>query len=144
MMRDADDDGDPVDPGNPSGPHSNYQKEGLFSGSQSLFDDMLGGNIEEWTVINRAPSDHPFHIHQNPFLLTHINGQALPVPEWRDTILVPAATGGGGDINAAIHGTVTFRTFLHPDFVGKSLMHCHVLTHEDFGMMQMIEIMPQP
>lgn len=144
MMRDADDEGDPVDPGNPAGPRSNYQKQGLFDGSKSLFDDMLGGNIEEWTVINRTRSDHTFHIHQNPFLLTHINGEVLPVPEWRDTILVPAATGGNGDINAANYGTVTFRTYLHPDFIGNMLMHCHVLTHEDFGMMQMLEIKPGP
>jgi FtsP/CotA-like multicopper oxidase with cupredoxin domain len=142
MMRDADDDGIPIDPGNPSGPHTNYQKGGLFTADRSLFDDMLGGNIEEWTVINRATSDHSFHIHQNPFLLTHINGQPLPIPEWRDTILVPGATGGGGNINAATYGSVTFRTYLHPRYQGKILTHCHVLTHEDFGMMQMLEIKP--
>lgn len=143
MMRDADDEGEPVDPVNfPSGPRSNYRKEGLFNVDESLFDDMIGGNIEEWTVINRSPSDHSFHIHQNPFLLTHINGQPLPEPEWRDTILVPGATGGNGNINAAMFGTVTLRTYLHPDYIGKILTHCHVLTHEDFGMMQMIEIKP--
>jgi FtsP/CotA-like multicopper oxidase with cupredoxin domain len=142
MMRDADDDGVPIDPGNPSSPHTNYQKEGLFTAGQSLFDDMHGGNIEEWTVINRGSSDHSFHIHQNPFLLTHINGQPLPIPEWRDTILVPGATGEGGNINAATHGTVTFRTYLHPEYLGKILTHCHVLTHGDFGMMQMLEIKP--
>ncbi len=140
MMRDADDSGDPMDPGNPSGPRTNYQKEGLFTADQPLFEDMRGGNIEEWSVINRNFSDHSFHIHQNPFLLTHINGQPLPTPEWRDTILVPGATGGGGNINAATYGTVTFRTYLHPDYLGKILMHCHVLTHEDFGMMQMLEL----
>jgi len=140
MMRDDDDDGEPVNPAAPSGPHTNYQKEGLYNGTVPLFDDMRAGNIEEWTVVNRASSDHSFHIHQNPFLLTHINGEAIPVPEWRDTILVPAAIGGGGNINAATPGTVTFRTYLHPDFLGKMLMHCHVLPHEDFGMMQMLEI----
>jgi FtsP/CotA-like multicopper oxidase with cupredoxin domain len=79
---------------------------------------------------------------QNPILLTHINGQPLPVPEWRDTILVPAATGGGGNINAATWGTVKFRMYLHPAFWGRSLMHCHVIPHEDFRMMQMLEIKP--
>ena len=142
MMRDADDDGEQTDPGNPSGPRTNYQKEGLFTADQPLYDDMRGGNIEEWTVINRNASDHSFHIHQNPFLLTHINRQPLPIPEWRDTILVPAAVGGAGNINDAIFGTVTFRTFLHPDFLGEILMHCHVLTHEDFGMMQKLELKP--
>ena len=143
MLRDADDDGEPVDPVNPSGSHTNYRKEGLFTADQSLFDDMRAGNIEEWTVINRNMADHSFHIHQNPFLLTHINGQPLREPEWRDTILVPGATGGGGGINAAGYGTVTFRTYLHPDHLGKILAHCHILTHGDFGMMQMLEIRPE-
>ncbi len=143
LMRDADDEGVPVDPDNlPSGPRTNYQKEGLFDADETLFDDMYGGNIEEWTVINRSRTDHSFHIHQNPFLLTHINGQPLPKPEWRDTILVPGATGGGGNINAATFGTVTLRMYVHPDYIGRTLTHCHVLTHEDFGMMQMLEIKP--
>jgi FtsP/CotA-like multicopper oxidase with cupredoxin domain len=142
MMRDADDVGVPVDPANPTGPHTDYEKDGLFNHEEPLFDDLRGGNIEEWTVVNRNFSDHSFHIHQNPFLLTHINGEPLPMPEWRDTILVPSAVGGNGNINDAVHGTVTFRTYIHPDFVGEILMHCHVLTHEDFGMMQKLEIVP--
>ena len=103
---------------------------------------MHGGNIEEWTVLNRGRSDHSFHIHQNPFLVTHINGQPLPVPEWRDTMLVPAATGGGANINLAVPGSITMRTYLHPDYTGRIITHCHMLTHEDFGMMQALEIKP--
>ena len=140
MMRDADDDGVAVDPLAPDGPRTGYRKEGLFAADQPLFDDMLAGNIEEWTISNRTFSDHPFHIHQNPFLLTHINGEALPVAEWRDTILVPAATGGNGNINAAVYGSVTFRTHFDANFPGKFVMHCHVLTHEDIGMMQALEV----
>ncbi len=140
LMRDADDDGTPVDPSNPSGPHTDYRKEGLFTPREPLFDNMVAGNIEEWTVINRSSSDHSFHIHQNPFLLTHINGQPLPIPEWRDTILVPGAVGGGGNINAATYGSVTFRMHYQPDFPGRTLMHCHVVPHGDFGMMQELEI----
>ena len=123
-------------------------KEGLFTRNDPLYDDMFGGNFEEWTLINRSFSDHPFHIHVNPFLVTHINGQALPEPEWRDTILVPAATGGqvpdsnSRNINLADHGTITFRTFLDPLFPGSFVFHCHILTHEDVGMMQEIEILP--
>lgn len=126
MMRDDDD--------------VSYEKHGLFSMDEPLFDDMRAGNVEEWTVINRTRSDHSFHIHQNPFLVTHVNGLPLPVPEWRDTILVPAATGGGSNLNEADYGTVTIRMRLHPDYPGRMLMHCHVVMHEDFGMMQMLEI----
>ncbi len=136
MMRDADDTGIP----NPAeGPPFIFLKEGLFTAGAPLYsglEPMVTGTFEEWTVLNRSNSDHPFHIHQNPFLLTHINGVELERPEWHDTILVPAAdTSGGGNIvdNA---GSVTFRTWFDPITYGTYVMHCHILTHEDVGMMQ--------
>ena len=105
---------------------------------------MIAGNNEEWTIINRSFSDHPFHIHQNPFLLTHVNGIPLPVPEWRDTILVPRAVGEVPNIVNATPGTVTIRMHFDPNFTGKFVMHCHILTHEDVGMMQALEVIPAP
>jgi len=141
MARDADDEGIPNPVVDPEMPRIDYEKEGLFTSDEPLFDDMFGGNFEEWTLINRTNSDHPFHIHVNPFLITHINGQALPEPEWRDTILVPAAT-GSTNINEADYGTVTFRTYLDPLFPGDFVFHCHILTHEDVGMMQKLTVHP--
>ncbi len=129
-------------------PRIDYEKEGLFTSAEALFDDMFAGNFEEWTLINCSFSDHPFHIHVNPFLVTHINGEALPEPEWRDTILVPAATGGqvpgsnSRNINLADYGTITFRTYLDPLYPGSFVFHCHILTHEDVGMMQKITVLP--
>lgn len=129
MMLDADD-------------HGIWEKEGLFDHDKPLFSypgdtPMFGGALEEWTVINRTPSDHPFHIHVNPFLVTHINGVVLPVPEWRDTILVPAQTTTG---TTTVNGSVTFRTHYDPNYLGTFVMHCHILTHEDVGMMQALEV----
>jgi FtsP/CotA-like multicopper oxidase with cupredoxin domain len=66
MMRDADDKGVPNN--DPNMPRINFQKEGLFTPDQPLFEDMIADNYEEWTVINRSFSDHPFHIHQNHFV----------------------------------------------------------------------------
>ena len=148
IMRDADDTGVPSVPFDPSMPLVDFQKEALFTAGDPLFDNMFAGNFEEWTVINRSFSDHPFHIHINPFLLTHINGKPLPVPEWRDTILVPSAqpqpSQGGSSLPITspdvTFGSVTFRTRLDPDITGNTVMHCHILTHEDVGMMQEIEI----
>ncbi len=125
FMRDGDDFG----PG--------FGKQALFTHGQPLFSDMFAGAIEEWTIHNNSASDHPFHIHVNPFLLTHINGTPLPIPEWRDTVLVPAGTNQSP-------GTVTFRTHFHPDFTGRFVAHCHILSHEDIGMMQELEIKPAP
>jgi len=74
-------------------------------------------------------------------LITHINGEALPIPEWRDSILVPAAVGMVPFINEADYGSVTFRTYFNPRFPGPFVMHCHILTHEDINMMQVIEVL---
>ena len=91
MMRDADDVGRLTASPNQSMPRINFQKEGLFDPTKPLFPDMIAGNYEEWTVSNRSFSTHPFHIHQNHMLITKINGITLPLPEWHDTLLVPAA-----------------------------------------------------
>jgi FtsP/CotA-like multicopper oxidase with cupredoxin domain len=57
--------------------------------------------------------------------------------------LVPAAIlGPDGDINNATFGTVTFRTYLNPSFPGNFVFHCHILTHEDVGMMQKLTVLP--
>lgn len=147
MMRDADDNGVPNPVPNPEIPRVGYKKEGLFTESAPLFDDMISGNFEEWTIINRSFTDHSFHIHQNPFLVTHVNGQRLDTPEWHDTILVPGAVPqpdvGVVNINQARFGTVTFRTYFNPVTEGAFVMHCHLVQHEDIGMMQRVGIRPR-
>ncbi|HEY6692252.1 MAG TPA: multicopper oxidase family protein [Solirubrobacteraceae bacterium] len=90
------------------------------------------GAVEEWTVRNTSPSDHPFHIHQNPFLVTEIDGDQLgqpaaKLPLWLDTVNVPR------------HGSVTFRSRFE-DFAGKFVLHCHLIHHSDMGMMQVVEV----
>lgn len=80
--------------------------------------------------------DHPFHIHTNPFWLMRIevpddNGKLvniLPEPRWQDVIWLPRNG-----------GRVVFRSRF-PDYVGKMVNHCHILQHEDNGMMQEVEI----
>ena len=94
------------------------------------------GTAEEWTVVNgvdeKLPQHaHVFHIHVNPFKITRINGQVLDKPLWRDTYIL---TGNTGD-------SFTFQTnFL--DFTGKFVDHCHIVSHEDLGMMETIEVVP--
>ena len=94
MMRDADDTGTPSN--DPNMPRVNFVKDGLFNPDKPLFGDMIAGNYEEWTVFNRSFSDHPFHIHQNHFLLTKINGKPLATPEWHDTVRECPEIGGMG------------------------------------------------
>jgi FtsP/CotA-like multicopper oxidase with cupredoxin domain len=148
MMRDADDVGQPSS--NPSMPRINFKKEGLFDPTKPLFPDMIAGNYEEWTVYNRSFSDHPFHLHQNHVLITKINGITLPVPEWHDTLTVPAAVCPSSDpcqvppsnINNATPGSITFRTYFNPVTVGCFVAHCHTIDHEDLGMMQRMDVLP--
>lgn len=97
------------------------------------------GAVEEWTINNvqEMASLHPFHIHVNSFLVTSINGKAPAHPMWRDTIFLPK---DGYDMNG-FAGTLTFRSrFYH--YTGSYVLHCHMLQHEDIGMMQIVQVEP--
>jgi len=92
------------------------------------------GTAEEWTVVNDPDAKlnehaHVFHIHVNPFKVTKINGTAIDPPLWRDTFIL---TGNDGD-------SITFESNF-VDFKGRFVDHCHVLTHEDLGMMEIVEV----
>ncbi len=155
MVRDADDTGEvnpvcltsPTSPACLAMPRINFEKGGLFDPNTPLFNNMYAGNYEEWTVVNRSFSDHAFHIHQNPFLVTAVNGISLPVPEWHDTIIVPAAYPQPPPpitSPSVTFGSITFRTHFDPITVGALVTHCHLVQHEDIGMMQRIDIQPAP
>ena len=84
------------------------------------------GAVEEWTILNQHTDDHVFHIHTNPFQVVKVNGEAVE-PSWQDTAIVPRG------------GSLTFRSrFL--DFTGKFVLHCHMMNHEELGMMQIVEV----
>ena len=93
------------------------------------------GADEEWTIYNDTGGVHAFHIHVNPFFVTQINGVELaeddPRRRWQDTIGVPYE----GDEP----GSITYRTRFET-FAGKFVIHCHILRHEDLGMMQTVEV----
>jgi FtsP/CotA-like multicopper oxidase with cupredoxin domain len=85
------------------------------------------GAVEEWTVVNEHDNDHIFHIHTNPFQMVAINGEKLAERDWRDTVAVPR------------NGSVTFRSRVL-DFTGRFVNHCHMMNHEELGMMQVVEV----
>lgn len=95
------------------------------------------GAVEDWTIENRTGEAHAFHIHQIHFLVTAINGQAVANPQLMDTVTVPSWTGTGPYPN------VTMRMdFRDPNIAGSFLYHCHILDHEDGGMMATIVVNP--
>jgi FtsP/CotA-like multicopper oxidase with cupredoxin domain len=75
---------------------------------------------------------HPFHIHVNPCWVVKINGVAVE-PYWLDTIPLPA------EGTSEKPTSVTFRSRFD-DFKGLTVFHCHMLAHEDMGMMQAVDI----
>ncbi len=85
-------------------------------------------NIEIWTLTNNTPIAHPFHIHDVQFYVLDINGVAPPANQQgrKDVILVPA---GGG----VVRFITKFEDFYNDTI--PYMYHCHMLTHEDGGMM---------
>jgi FtsP/CotA-like multicopper oxidase with cupredoxin domain len=95
------------------------------------------GTTEEWTVQNRTLGDHVFHIHQTRFQTLAVNGTAVSDPALRDTINVPHWSGSGAYPSVKLR--VDFRS---PNIVGTFVYHCHILAHEDMGMMAAIQVLP--
>ncbi len=95
------------------------------------------GSVEDWTLANRTGEVHAFHIHQIHFLVMAINGVPVPNPEMQDTVIIPNWTGTGP------YPTVTVRMdFRDPNIAGTFVYHCHILDHEDGGMMAKIQVNP--
>jgi len=89
------------------------------------------GAIEEWTVRNESGELHDFHIHQTPFQVTEVNRVRQPFEGYQDIVNVP------------VHGEVkVIVPFTDPVMVGRFVYHCHLLSHEDKGMMATIEVTP--
>lgn len=83
------------------------------------------GEVEEWTIVNETGMSHPFHLHTWPFQVVDAGGW----PGWKDTVNIPA--------NARV--TIRIPFVEHP---GRAVYHCHILDHEDLGMMGVIEVEP--
>ena len=95
------------------------------------------GTVEDWNLTNMTPEDHIFHIHQVHFQLMAVNGIPVDDPVIRDTILVPHQVG-----RTPISSIKVRLDFRDPSIVGTFVYHCHILDHEDKGMMGSIQILP--
>jgi len=104
------------------------------------------GAVEDWTIQNRSSEPHEFHIHQIHFLVQsqnhfQVNG-SQPVPgiegQFLDTIQVPYWDGNPDHPYPSVTVRMDFRG---PD-IGDFVYHCHILKHEDKGMMAIIRVKP--
>jgi suppressor of ftsI len=83
------------------------------------------GSITHWRVVNHTHEIHPFHIHQVHFLTYAVNGVPVRDPVWGDTMDVPR---DGGTIDVILDARQAVVR-------GMAVFHCHMLRHEDKGMM---------
>jgi FtsP/CotA-like multicopper oxidase with cupredoxin domain len=96
------------------------------------------GTVEDWIIENRSNELHAFHIHQLHFLLLDSMGRPVNEPFLRDTVNVPYYDG-----KALVYPAVRLRMdFRDPNSVGDFVYHCHLLEHEDNGMMGLIRVEP--
>jgi FtsP/CotA-like multicopper oxidase with cupredoxin domain len=95
------------------------------------------GVVEEWTIENRALENHEFHIHQIHFLVEERDGKPGH-NEYLDTIDVPYWSGTGP------YPKVKLLMDFRGETVGDFVYHCHILGHEDSGMMAIIRVLPKP
>ena len=89
------------------------------------------GTVEEWEIVNGGGMmmdfDHPFHIHTNQFQVVSEDKRSPRFRAWRDIA------------NVRMGGSVRIRIPFR-DFPGRTVYHCHILDHEDLGMMAVIEM----
>jgi FtsP/CotA-like multicopper oxidase with cupredoxin domain len=96
------------------------------------------GTDEIWEIVNESGMDHPWHQHVNDAQVIAVSGGDPAIaryatlhtqaPGWKDTVIVPKG------------GSVTLRIPIR-DYTGMTMFHCHILEHEDIGMMGMWHIM---
>ncbi|MGZ9720076.1 multicopper oxidase family protein [Rhizobium miluonense] len=88
------------------------------------------GQVELWEIVNQADMDHPFHVHGTQFqVVEHEKDGEVTKPAyraWKDTVNVPAGE--------------TVRFLLRQDLPGPRMYHCHILEHEQLGMMGTIDV----
>jgi FtsP/CotA-like multicopper oxidase with cupredoxin domain len=94
------------------------------------------GTVEDWIIENRSRELHAFHIHQLHFLLLDYSGRQVNEDFLRDTVNVPYYDG-----HSLAYPSVRLRMdFRDPNTVGTFVYHCHLLEHEDKGMMGSIQV----
>jgi FtsP/CotA-like multicopper oxidase with cupredoxin domain len=85
------------------------------------------GATEIWEVENLVGMDHPFHLHGFQFQVIDRGGVPEPFRAWKDMVNVPR------------HQTARF-IVRYANYPGKWMFHCHILDHEDHGMMGVLEV----
>ena len=103
-----------------------------FTVNGKPFDEMdtprylVLNTVSKWTL-QAVGAPHVFHIHVNPFLYRRVGPTGAQEWVWKDTLLLPA------DEKIYVYSR-------YLDFTGRFVIHCHILDHEDLGMMQEVDV----
>jgi FtsP/CotA-like multicopper oxidase with cupredoxin domain len=122
------------------------QPEQVFNPNAAPAITATQGTVEEWTVENHTVENHEFHFHQVHFLLESQNNfeinsdQKAPAigGQYLDMVEVPNWDGNP----AHPFPSVTLRIDFRGHDIGDFVFHCHILNHEDLGMMNIIRVVP--
>jgi FtsP/CotA-like multicopper oxidase with cupredoxin domain len=98
---------------------------------------------EEWMIENWTRELHAFHIHQVHFRVLEVNGKKLADPPLMDTVNVPFATNIDSPDAETVPGRVRIKLYFPQDLAGDILFHCHLVDHEDNGMMGVLRLLPK-
>lgn len=98
------------------------------------------GEVEDWVIENRSQEAHTFHIHQTHFLVLERDNKAADEDNLRDSIDLPYWDG----VSPHYPSIKVRMDFRDPAIVGTFPYHCHILQHEDGGMMGTIRVLPAP
>ncbi|MGA2022420.1 MAG: multicopper oxidase domain-containing protein [Candidatus Sulfotelmatobacter sp.] len=113
------------------------QKQQVFEPNEKPVITTKVGAVEDWTIENHALETHAFHIHQIHFMMLEVNGKPVPNEDLRDTIEIPYWSGTGPYPSVKVR-----MDFRDPTIAGTFVFHCHILLHEDMGMMHKIQVLP--
>ena len=92
---------------------------------------MKLNSLEQWKLVNTTNEWHTFHIHINDFQVIRIGGKPQPYVNYQDNVMIPP------------NSSVVIRQ-RPTQFTGKFVFHCHVVFHEDHGMMMAVRVAKNP
>jgi FtsP/CotA-like multicopper oxidase with cupredoxin domain len=118
------------------------QPEEVFSATNPPAITTHQGAVEEWTIENHTGELHEFHIHQIHFLLEKINGVAVTPDQAQFYDTYQVDYWHGGQVKKDPYPSITVLMDFRGAVVGDFVYHCHILDHEDGGMMATIRVLP--
>jgi FtsP/CotA-like multicopper oxidase with cupredoxin domain len=105
----------------------NFTINGKTFDPDRVDDTATLGTVQKWRLVNASSEEHPFHMHIDYFQVIAENGRPFDANGFQDTVIIP------------VHGSVSILIDFE-DYVGRFVYHCHILNHEDHGMMGTIVV----